>query len=413
MTINETVAGANRVAINGTASGETSRGVIGPATTQRCLNVIDAPAPSRLSRHTSGRFCRMLALILGLCTLAAQAEEFNFRYVSLNDAQMPAGFRKFRIAGIDDLGRVYGTVFTQGPIRLTYIAVYDKGVISVLQRGDMFFASGTAPVNNRGNVGGFVQATDNFWDGVQAALFNKKKVELIRKLPGAIFEDVVGLDDSNTALVWSEDPSGQWRNSYRLVKNGKTTFQYQIRPTGTDCSGCWGVNNQGVVAGWIWEPDLNASRGIRFQPPYYNPQLLDPLPGDANSEAIDINNRGYVLGVSTNDPSFNPPYSVGVWDRNGDFETYSVEIMSFSAIFNDKNLIVLTNTEDNISYLVPEPGLRLNLEDLVVNPASVQGPFINVLDINKRGDMIGTGLFDVTTSLVQNFLLERIERGQH
>ena len=61
------------------------------------------------------------------------------------------------------------------------------------------------------------------------------------------------------------------------------------------------------------------------------------------------------------------------------------------------------------SYLVPEPGVQLNIEDLVVNPASIQSPLVQIVDINNRGDMIGYDLFDVTNPRIGAFLMVRIE----
>src|SRR5881392_1789756 len=60
-----------------------------------------------------------------------------------------------------------------------------------------------------------------------------------------------------------------------------------------------------------------------------------------------------------------PHERVGVWDRNGDFKTYFDETISSDALlFNDNNLIVITLAPGNNSYLVPKPGVRLNLADL-------------------------------------------------
>jgi hypothetical protein len=102
-----------------------------------------------------------------------------------------------------------------------------------------------------------------------------------------------------------------------------------------------------------------------------------------------------------------------VWDRQGVFQTYVVEgtpeipTISNRLLFNDKNMIVITlaNTRGSsrkTSYLVPRPGVRLDLADLVENlPAGQELRLIT--DMNNRGTMIGT------SSSGANFLLERVD----
>ena len=102
---------------------------------------------------------------------------------------------------------------------------------------------------------------------------------------------------------------------------------------------------------------------------------------------------------------------IGVWDRNGNFQVYFDEtIVSNSLLFNDNNLIVITlvNSNDprigNSSLLVPKPGVRLNLADLVVNMPAGQDLRL-ITDMNNHGDMIGS------SSQGNNFLLERVGVG--
>ena len=125
---------------------------------------------------------------------------------------------------------------------------------------------------------------------------------------------------------------------------------------------------------------------------------------DTLAWGLGINSRGDVLGYSFVSKA---PYHerVGVWDRNGDFKTYFDETISSDALlFNDNNLIVITLAPGNNSYLVPKPGVRLNLADLVENlPAGQDLRFI--LDMNNHGNMIGS------SSTGNNFLLERVGVG--
>lgn len=328
---------------------------------------------------------------------ASQLDDFHYHYISLSTAPLPPGFQNFIPSAINDKGLIYGSV-DDGVF--TYIAVYAHGAISVLQTGTGFINSGA--VNARGIAGGSV-FTDPANFKFQAALFQGNSVRTIPFLPGETSIQVLSLNDSGTALVWSEslDPLKFNQNIYRLYSKGKFIFRFQL-PTGSDCSRCWGVNNQGAVAGTIFDPGVNAFRAIRFQPPYRNSRLLNPAPSDTDSTSFGINNSGNILGVS-NILFGNPAKShYGIWDKKGNFKTYFEDDKNYFALFNDNNLIVLTEGDLN-SYIVPKPGVRLNLMDLVDNPA--EASIGTVTDVNNRGDMVG---FSFDGSGISSFLLRRV-----
>lgn len=121
-----------------------------------------------------------------------------------------------------------------------------------------------------------------------------------------------------------------------------------------------------------------------------------------------LHKRGEVLGYSFIGGG---QEHIGVWDRKGKFKTYFTEgvpdfpTVSNHLLFNDKNLIVITEISRPVaelgdSYLVPRPGIRLNLADLVENLPSSQ-KLSHIVDINRQGSMLGT--------VPNNFLLERVK----
>ena len=106
---------------------------------------------------------------------------------------------------------------------------------------------------------------------------------------------------------------------------------------------------------------------------------------------------------------------IGVWDSSGNFTTYFVEgtpqfpTISNGLVFNDNNLIVITAVSAPVfelgnSYLVPTPGVRINLADLVENLPAGQD-LSTISDMNGHGSMIGT------SSQGSSFLLERTGSG--
>ena len=159
-----------------------------------------------------------LMLALGLWTVVAQAQEYRYHYISLTEVQLPSGFGKFNPWAINNGGRVYGNARHASSV--SHVAAYADGAVTVLQPGT------TMAVNARGTIGGFVGAAQT--STMQAALFRGTQVEIIPLLPGETQTFVVSLNDSDTALVWSEDPSGLNRNTYRLYSKGKTSFRFQI-----------------------------------------------------------------------------------------------------------------------------------------------------------------------------------------
>jgi hypothetical protein len=66
--------------------------------------------------------------------------------------------------------------------------------------------------------------------------------------------------------------------------------------------------------------------------------------------------------------------------------------VSNALVFNDNNVIVISNisTGDPTSYIVPRPGVRLDLADLVENLPAGQN-LAYTFGINNHGDMIGFG----------------------
>ncbi|MEH1789342.1 MAG: hypothetical protein V7L23_28125 [Nostoc sp.] len=355
------------------------------------------------------RFRWILIFMFWLSPLEAKAQQtqhysykqYSYKFVSFSQVKLPPEYTFFTPAWITDRGKVYGSLSDNSATGNPHIAVYQKGTFTVLQPG---FAG---PTNNSGTVGGSVSG-----DGInvllQAALFKKNNVEIIPLQPGYNFSFIWSLNDPGTALVESDDTDG--KPTYTLYRNSTST-QLNFGPTiprpnflAFIGEGKF-INNQGVIAG------TNASNvnsytpgttGFRFDTKTGQALLLQPLPTDTLAWGLGINNRGEVLGysfVATN------PYheNIGVWDKKGVFHTYFYETISSNAlVFNDNDLIVITLVEgQNISYLIPQPGVRLNIADLVTNLPAGQD-LQNIFCINNNGSMIGVD------SKGSYFLLKRI-----
>jgi hypothetical protein len=331
-------------------------------------------------------FSWVLVLTLGLWAVAGQAQEFRYSYVSLDQIALPSPFTSFIPTDIQDSGRVYGTL-CDNLCSVPHIGVYKDGNLTVLP--PLPSGSFSGPVNARGTVGGSILVDPvNFI--VRAALFRGGQVELVPPQPGEVFAFVFALNDSDTALVESDDAS--FRSTFVLYSGGTATplnFGPSItNPFFTFFGICRCINNHGIIEGIEGNGLFNGARGFRFNPRNGNAMLLNPFPGDPTETLAwgqAINQRGDVLGYSF---ALGAPYHerIGVWDSNGVFQTYFVEnVSSNRLLFNDNNLIVITELfGTHISYIVPKPGVRLNLADLVVNLPLGQDLFF-ISAINNHG----------------------------
>ncbi|MEQ1561052.1 MAG: hypothetical protein ABL933_19240 [Methyloglobulus sp.] len=348
--------------------------------------------------HVASIILWLFAVTLGLSTTLAQAETYRYQYIPFSQAKLPPGYGDFYPIVINDGAAVYGAaaIYDDSPYNPFPLAVYKNGVVTLLS--DDYPYSNFYPVagNESGTVGGFETDTSDYH--TQAALFHGRHEELIPILPGDTNSQVVDLNDDGTALVVSWDADNNDTSS--LYKKGKSTLlNFGLKPTGADVS-VFGINNEGTIIG------VANSVGFRHDPSTGKTIMLNPLPTEQHSWVVDINNKGNVAGYSYNNP--NEKKRIGLWDKKGIFHTYFIEgtpgfpTNSENLLFNDKNLIVITDASSNC-YLVPKPGVGLNLADLVVNT-----PFLNwkpayIKDINNEGDMIGYG------SDFSWFLLKRID----
>jgi len=182
-------------------------------------------------------------------------------------------------------------------------------------------------INERGTIGGSV-LTDTVNNFEQAALYRGDQVELIPRQTGEVTSFVIGLNDSDTALVLSIDALA--RRTVVLFSNGQATpLDFGLAPGLTVADPLLfplGINNQGIVSGTIRFPgDPIKYQGFRFDPRSGETNLLlyppspifPPTPVFQSALGIGINNSARVVG-----PVFQAfsnldfiVSSVGVWDH--------------------------------------------------------------------------------------------------
>jgi hypothetical protein len=336
---------------------------------------------------TIARVWPALLVSVALWASGVRAEDYRYHYVSLTNVGLSP-----RV--LDDRGRIYGSVWGGG--NDYRVGVYSDGVLRVGQPGEVWTG------NSRGTLGGSV--TDPDTGRRHAALFRGDETIVIPGLDPDRDSAVVSLNDFDAAVVRSSKIDDA-RSIYRVYHHERRLLTYQL-PTGSDCPDCWKLNNFGVLTGAIYEPEREQFVILRFRPPYWSaPLVFEPLAGFDAVYPLGITDSGYIGGTTYTSDGTTCRY--GFWDRFGRFTQY-YEGIFYNAIMNKRGLIVVTGNydTDHNSYIVPRPGERLDLVDLLDNPEDVEGSMDTITAINRRGDMIGSS--NCVGDVCPQYLLERV-----
>ncbi len=346
------------------------------------------------------------ALAVSLAAPAARANSNSIRYgyVPLDQATVPAPYvaNNFTPSAILDGGIVVGTIYDASFVTEA-VAVWRNGTITIGQAG----AANVA--NDFGLIGGASPSN-------QAALFLGNSTTLIPLLAGEVTSSVVGLGLGGLALVQSFDASFNETYAYDFLGT-ETGIHFGLPDPVFGGS----MNLVGQVAVTKEESATDPYlRGYRYNPLAKTTTPLYPYAGDPTDQLAlvqGINNRGEVLGYSfTNYSNASYHERVGLWNLAGVYQPYYYETISTSALFfNDLDQIVITNMAFfgpgvGTSYLVPEPGTRLDLASLVVNVPSGLS-LISVVGIDNAGDIIGIAS-DAAYVNFYPFLLTPLAEGQ-
>jgi hypothetical protein len=308
----------------------------------------------------------------------------KLQYEAVDITAPPAGQDGWFAVGPSDKAEVYGTGFDCDDEYLvctfTLFKRQTSGEFAMLEQN----FSGS-DVNGKGDVGGCV-ITDNAAFFGQAAIRSANgKLQVLPRLADEITSCADFITESGLVLVTSFNATGD-ATTY-LFDKGRTTL---ITPPGSILD----VNDRGQIAGII-ASDPAGNRAYRFDSSTQTTTLLDPVSPDPHSWGQAINKHGEVLGYSF---VFSAVERIGKWNRGNEFETSFTEgtpefpTISNKLIWNEDGLIVISQTGDGGTYLVPAPGTRLNLADIVVGPQPSSR--LNAQRLNKGGDFTAQSLVD-------------------
>jgi len=313
---------------------------------------------------------------------AIEAKKLSYTPIDVSDG--PAGLDGWSPVGLTDGGDVYGQAFDCDDefIVCTFPLVKraPNGAFTTLHPNFQI-----SDVDEKGNVGGCTIDDPDTFFGQAAVVKNNGDLERLPKLPGEITSCILRLADDRVAAVNSVNEAFEL-TTYVFNKGTVTPFTLQ--------ASIEDINDRGQIVGVISTPGAN--RGYRFDAATATTTVLEPIAGDPHTWAQAINEHGEVLGYSF---TFDATERIGKWNRNGAFEVAFTEgtpefpTISNQLSWNEDGLIVISfiPNEGN-TYLVPEPGTRLNLADLV-GGADIPTTLV-ALTVNKRGDLLTFSLED-------------------
>jgi hypothetical protein len=355
-----------------------------------------------------GLSCGVGAAVALAMTLAAPAALANFnaiqyRYVPLDQATVPPPYVANTFFPVAVHGGVVVGTISDATFSTNAVAVWQKGRITI---GPAGFANAA---NAFGLIGGFDSS-------LQAELFFGNQSSLIPRLPGEVSAQVNAVNLVGLSLVQSTDASFVSTYAYYLA-GAETVIDFGVP---NPVFGGY-MNDLGFVA--VTEEESitdHFPHGVRYNPLTKTSTLLPPFAGDPTDVLVlvqGINDRKEVLGYSYTN-TFDATYHerVGLWNASGVFQPYYFETINTDMlVFNNLDQIVITNSVFagpgvGTSYLVPQPGTRLDLDTLVVNlPAGFS--LDNVAAIDDQGNITGIAA-DAAYVNMAPFLLVPLADGE-
>lgn len=312
----------------------------------------------------------------------------NLSYEQVDITLGPPEYDFWSPTGLSDAGDVFGTGLDCTDdfsfCSFDLLKLDKNGVFSVVLQD-----FSPSEVNGPGDVGGCV-LDDEAGTAQAAVLRSNGQLTLLPRPEGELSSCIVQLSDNEAAVVSSVDENLVF--SQYVARNRQT---YEL-PGDVEV---FDVNDHGVVAG-VLVTDAG-ERAVRFDSRRQTTTILEPVAPDPHSWGLGINRAGEVLGYSF---EFGATERIGKWTTRNQFKISFVEgtpefpTVSNQLIWNEDGFIVVSNAPtDGQTYVIPKPGVRLNLADLVGD--AVVPSTLLAFDVNARADFVATSLVDGTSQL--------------
>jgi len=311
---------------------------------------------------------------VGVETAALCAE--RLRYFARDITARPEGYTHWGPTAVTERGEVFGV----GVNCPQEIGDCTFDMLKLDRSGNFTLVADTfqpGETNRNGDTGGCI-IEEGMWNAQAAIASAGGDVEVFPRLPGEVHSCITQFSDGGAALVMSQDVDNI--QTYYVRLNGRT-YPVPVQVGATD------INDRGELSGFIGTPS-EGQRAVRFDSRSQTTTILEPA-GYPQSAGIGINRRGEVLGYS-----FEPSGAedIGTWDRRGRFQPFYTlgtpeDPVRFSPVaWNDRGLIVGTEARGTALYVIPRPGVRLNVDELLVNGPVPPGSYAYA--VNQRGDFL-------------------------
>jgi hypothetical protein len=150
-----------------------------------------------------------------------------------------------------------------------------------------------------------------------------------------------------------------------------------------------GVNDRAELAGTFAADGAAGQRAFRYDARTGERAPLAGMDCDLTTRAFGIDQQGNVLGYSF---SAGSEEHIGIWNEANAFSTLFTEgtaefpTRSSQLTWNEDGLVFVSRTTDERTYLIPKPGVRIDLATLV-DTCNAPGRLV-VLSVNERGDFL-------------------------
>jgi hypothetical protein len=311
--------------------------------------------------------------------LASQSlESRRLAYRPVDITAGPASLDGWSPVGLADDGAVYGQGFDCNDdfsvCNLPLVKRARDGAFSVVHPNFL-----VNDVDERGDAGGCTIDDPATFFGHAAVVTAGGALRIIPALPGELTACVSRIADDRVMAIDSFDEA--FNATTYVLDRGRIT------PL-TVAGSIQDLNDHGQAAGITFTAD--GGRAFRFDADSATTTILEPIAGDPESWAMAIDKHGDVLGYSFVAGGVE---RVGSWDAAGAFSVAFVEgtpeypTVSNKLTWNDAGLIAISDSRrDGKTFLVPAPGTRLDLAELV-GGAEIPTTMI-AQTVNRGGDLL-------------------------
>jgi hypothetical protein len=235
--------------------------------------------------------------------------------------------------------------------------------------------------NDHGDVGGCFSESPTSWHA--AMIHADGGVELLSH-PDELFSCVNAISPAGSAFVTGSSGTEADRIDFAEVVVGGERLPVELGQAEVV-----GVNDRGELAGNFAADGAAGQRAFRHDARTGARAPLAGMDCDLTTLGFGIDQQGNILGYSFSGGS---EEHIGIWNEANAFSTLFTEgtaefpTRSAQLTWNEHGLVFVSRTTDERTYVIANPGVRVDLATLV--ETSNAPTRLVVLSVNERGDFL-------------------------